>query len=150
LLKYIVIDNTSSVSIATGKAPIEDAAAKTPHDSSSVPVIPEFISIDTELGLSFFSGNTRLYLKIIKKFAEGYRNLDVNALDSEQLKRSAHTVRGLSSNIGASKLNAITVKLDADQNEALVAEFSKSLKQVIDEIDEKTATSSQAIETPGV
>ncbi len=108
-------------------------SANTPNEFE----VPEFISIDTELGLSFFSGNKTIYIKILKKFAEGYRDLDVESLDQEALKRSAHTVRGLSSNIGASSLNAITVKLDQTQTKALISEFSQSLSQVIAEIDQK-------------
>ena len=64
----------------------------------------------------------------------------MNTLNSEQLKRSAHTVRGLSSNIGASALHSVTAKLDEIQSNELIAEFSRILTQVTSEIDEKLST----------
>ena len=132
LLKYSSIQTSDDSSLTSDKLqPIERV------DDSKNLEIPEFIHIDTQLGLSFFSGNKKIYLKILKRFAEGYRDLNVESLNLEQLKRSAHTIRGLSSNIGASSLNAITVKLDQTQSKELIAEFSRSLSQVISEIDEK-------------
>ncbi len=124
LIKYLPKDEISkaSTSIKTAKA-------------STSPDIPEFSNINTELGLSYFSGNSKIYLKILKKFSEGYKDLKVEDLNLEQLKRCAHTVRGLSSNIGATELNDITVKLDEKQNVELIQAFAKSLSQVISEID---------------
>ncbi|MCP3852694.1 MAG: ABC transporter substrate-binding protein [Gammaproteobacteria bacterium] len=106
-------------------------------DEAKNSALPSFNHIDTVQGLSLFAGNEQLYIKILKKFADGYRDLDVTALDTEQLKRSAHTVRGLSLNIGAISLNEITIKLDETQNPALIEEFAHSLSLVTSEIDEK-------------
>ncbi len=107
------------------------------QETSNTSDIPQFNHINTELGLSYFSENTKIYLKILKKFADGYRDLNIENLDSEQLKRYAHTIRGLSLNIGANELNEITVKLDEKQNKELIHEFARALSQVTSEIDKK-------------
>ncbi len=123
LLKYLAAEQTPAVS--------------TEAQADSLPDIPPFTSLDTRLGLSYFSGNSKIYLKILTKFADGYRDLDLKSLDAEQLKRSLHTLRGLSSNIGATELNAIIIKLETTQNEQLLAELAQTLTQVTSEIDTK-------------
>ncbi|TFH07209.1 MAG: response regulator, partial [Nitrosomonadales bacterium] len=73
-------------------------------------IIPELYGIDTEIGLSRVSGNTKLYLKILNKFrisqADVTKRIKVSfdAGDNETSEREAHTLKGLAGNIGAEAL----------------------------------------------
>ena len=98
-----------------------------------------FLHIDRKDGLKRLMGNVQLYEKILKDFAIQYENI-VEQLrsylrdDIKLAKRTTHTLKGLSANIGAKALHKITAELDETQDEALLEPLETELEKVINEI----------------
>jgi len=103
--------------------------------------IPDFVNIDTTVGLKHLAGNKKLYLKILNDFKTDYKNIDLESVEDKTFKLLTHTIKGLSANIGASALHEITAQLDATQNKALLPKFYEELKIVMDELEEKLQNS---------
>ena len=96
--------------------------------------IPEFKTIDINEGLKHLVGNKKLYLKILKDFYLSYHNCSLKKLNADEFKRAIHTLKGLSANIGAIKLNKIVTELEETQDESLITHLSTELQLVIDEL----------------
>jgi len=96
--------------------------------------IPNFLTIDTKLGLSHMAEDKKLYVKILHDFYKHYNNLNLDQLNSEDFIREIHTINSLSANIGAKKLHTITKAIDKTHNKMLLPHFYKTLYQVIDEL----------------
>ena len=96
--------------------------------------IPEFDSIDTTLGLLYFSDNCKLYMQIVYTFYDDYVNFTFEGLDDSELKRVIHTLKGLSKSIGATALYTSIKELEETENKALYAMIYSELKRVTDEI----------------
>ena len=99
--------------------------------------LPKFEYIDIETGLFHMVGNKKLYIKILKDFYNKYNSIKLEEADDKELKRIVHTIKGLSANIGAMKLNKIAIKLDKTLDRSLFDEFYKRLFEVINEIEDK-------------
>ncbi len=84
--------------------PLSLSSARSPDGSSakdSVIKIPEFISIDKDMGLKHIMGNSALYSRLLKDFAREYKDgattlVSLLAEDKEAAERLAHTIKGLS------------------------------------------------------
>ena len=100
-------------------------------------VIPDFINIDTTMGLSHCNQNKKLYLKILNNFYEDYSNLVLENLNEEEYKRTLHTLKGLSANIGAVELNSIVIQLEDTQDKILLAKLKDELFKVCEELKNK-------------
>ena len=100
------------------------------------PAVPEFINIDTKIGLYHVAGRKKLYLKILDDF-KSYKDLQLEELDSATFSRTTHTLKGLSANIGAMALHGIVKELDEDGTTELLPEFYQELQKVIAEIEDK-------------
>ncbi len=98
--------------------------------------IPDLKNIDIIVGLSYLSGNEKLYLKILTDFYNNYKSLKLEDLDAVEFKRTTHTIKGLSANIGAMKLHKIAKKLDETQDKSFLEEFYKTLNSLINELKE--------------
>jgi CheY-like chemotaxis protein len=96
--------------------------------------IPEFRYIDAEVGLKHMAYNKKLYLKVLNDFYKSYHNTKLEKLDAQTLKRTTHTIKGLSANIGAIDLHKITKKLDESGDKGLFVEFYKELDLVMQEL----------------
>ena len=96
--------------------------------------LPEFKYIDSEIGLKHLAGNKKLYMKILKDFYADYKNLKLEDLKDEDLKRKIHTLKGLSANIGAKELYNITKEIDETKNKFLYNKLYSKLKLVLDEL----------------
>jgi len=105
--------------------------------------ILKFKNIDTELGLKHLAGNKKLYMKILKDFYENYKDLSpvglipcekLEELEDEEFKRTTHTLKGLSANIGAVNLNKITTELNETQEKQLLPKFYKELNLILEEL----------------
>jgi len=92
---------------------------------------PQFENIDIQKGLSFVSNNKQLYLKVLKEFYETNKNLTLDGLNDEELKRVIHTIKGLSATIGATHLNNIITQIENTHDKLLVPQFSQELDKVI-------------------
>ncbi len=97
--------------------------------------IPTFICIDTNIGLHHTGKNKKLYLKVLNDFCYNYKNLHLEKLNDNELKRVVHTIKGLSASIGAIKLNNISKELEKSFDKKLFKEFYKQLHKVTDELE---------------
>ena len=99
--------------------------------------MPEFYSIDTDLGLLYFSGNRKLYMQIVNTFYDDYVDFTFDGLNNAEFKRAIHTLKGLTKSIGATALHTISRELEETGTEDLYDTFYTKLKIVTDEIGEK-------------
>jgi len=96
--------------------------------------IPNFINIDTKTGLSHMGGNKKLYLKILNDFHHNYDDLKLENFNEIELKRTLHTLKGLTANIGAKKLSDISKEIEKTLDKKLFTLFYDELYKVIDEL----------------
>lgn len=84
-------------------------------------------------GLSHMAGNKKLYRKILGDFVSHYSNIhcDPNASDIHVL---LHTLKGLSANIGAMKLNYALTECEKDINHSTCNNVNLCLQEVLDAI----------------
>ena len=114
------------------------------HEQDS---LPELSGINTKAGLERVAGNISLYKSILLKFYENYGDAiekirhNLRAHQMEEAVRNAHTLKGLSGNIGADILYESVAKLEsriAEKNEnemdALLDYCEHALAAVIDSI----------------
>lgn len=85
------------------QAPVTYTKAK--HDAQ-----PDIYGLDLEAGLTRSSGNTELYLKLLRRFAQNYKNKAKNEAEltntnMDESRRWVHTLKGVSGNIGAVALH---------------------------------------------
>jgi two-component system sensor histidine kinase/response regulator len=111
--------------------------------------LPELPGISVESGLKRVGGNRKLYKKLLNQFHDGNVNAvdDIkNALSNDEIKtaaRLAHTVKGVSGNLGADNLFQSAAALedaikqgDKASLDALINDFSSHLDIVMGEIEE--------------
>ncbi|MDO8454019.1 MAG: Hpt domain-containing protein, partial [Sulfurimonas sp.] len=134
LLKYISKKNAAhpeSTSSLTLTAHIKDLETKDEFH------IPEFKTVDTTRGLKYLVGNKKLYLKILNNFLNNYKDFSFVNLNSAEFQRATHTIKGLSANIGATALHAISEELDERQDRTLLDSWHVEMKKVIEELSDK-------------
>jgi PAS domain S-box-containing protein len=98
-------------------APVEKRAARRTQDDAGgkIPGIP---GLDAEAGLKRVAGNRRLYLSLLRQFAEtpaaaGARvAAALAAQDNETAERIAHTVKGVAGNIGLATVQSAAAVLE--------------------------------------
>lgn len=93
--------------------------------------LPNFIYINTEIGLKFLNNNKKLYLKILNSFLDRYEYLKIDTLDSEELKDVVHSIKGLSATLGMETLNRLTM---STLTESSIEELKINLFLVIEEL----------------
>ncbi|RLA80049.1 MAG: hypothetical protein DRG78_11755, partial [Epsilonproteobacteria bacterium] len=109
--------------------------------------IPQFVNINSKIGLSYMNENKRLYIKVLNDFYNNYKNINLDNLDNIQFKLIIHTIKSLSTSIGAITLHTISQELDMTQNKVFLPKFYEELNKVIDElqyleiIEDKSETS---------
>ena len=96
--------------------------------------LPAFINIDTKLGLSHLADNKKLYLKILHDFYTNYKEIKLEDIKEDELERFAHTLKGLSANIGATKLSDISKELEKTQDRELFENLNAELTKVTEEL----------------
>ncbi|WP_292654844.1 FIST N-terminal domain-containing protein [Nitratifractor sp.] len=105
-------------------------------EDESIP-LPHFQSIDTAKGLPHFGGNRRLYRKILEQFLKNYRTVDWENLSTEEIERTAHTLKGLSANIGAMTLNRYAEDLEkVPADHQIRRRVDQELKAVLEELEQ--------------
>ena len=109
-------------------------------------VIPEFINIDSSLGLYHMAENKKLYLKILNDFYNNQKDLKLEDLDNDELILIVHTIKGLSSNIGAIALSEISQKIETSLDKRLFPQFHLELNKVIDELAIKLINNNTVID----
>lgn len=69
-----------------------------------------FANIDdfhSQKAIKQLNSNQKLYEKILKSFYDDYKDLSFDSLSADELSRTLHTLKGLSFNVGAFKLNLL-------------------------------------------
>jgi len=94
----------------------------------------DFNYIDVNVGLEYLAFDKNLYIRILNKFYIEYNDVKLEGLDDENLQILAHTVKGLSANIGAKRLNEISKELEQSLDKNLFSKFYMELKNVMDEL----------------
>jgi two-component system sensor histidine kinase/response regulator len=129
LLQWIEPKSEESVTLA----PISESQAK-PEIAIAIPVIA---GLDTTEGLRRVMGKSSLYLSILRKFIAGQKDFVLQcqqALDRNDYKlaeRLAHTLKGVSGNIGAGEIQQIAAAIEA----AIKNQFSRhQINHLLDSI----------------
>ena len=99
-------------------------------------IIPEFTNLDVESALKLIMGNKKIFLNTLKGLLE-FKDTKLENLEDEELKRKAHTIKGLSSSIGAKKLQEVSKEIEFTLDKKLFNQFYEELNNVISEIEEK-------------
>ncbi len=107
--------------------------------------IPNLTNINVDVGLSNLSGNKKLYLKILNDFKNNASDLILEKMDESEFKRTIHTIKGLSANIGATNLKEISEELDKTQDKALLKDFYSELNSVVEELSLKLEEKNEQI-----
>lgn len=97
--------------------------ADTVHSESideEIPCLPEHLpGIDQATGLLYVNGNAKQYAKLLRQFRDKYNRFveelsdSLAANDLETAGRAAHTLKGVTGSLGASKLFKVATTLDA-------------------------------------
>ena len=96
--------------------------------------LPNFKTIDKNLGLSHLNGNIKLYSSILRNFYKKYKNFDMDSLEEKSLKIEIHTMKGLSANIGAMSLYFVTKELEGSYVKGNKLALYNELDKVIYEL----------------
>lgn len=97
----------------------------------------EFIPYDTlqkEHAIKTLNGNEQLFVKIIKQFYNQYKEFNFSK-DKERIALEVHTLKGLSGNIKAQKLNKLTKEYEKDSSENILNKIKTELQILIEEIE---------------
>ena len=100
-------------------------AKREPESAALATVFPELPGIDTLAGLRRCSQNSTLFRRLLEKFKENH-GLDLEKIQSALDKKDAnlaqhlvHTLKGVSGNIGAMSLHALTEILETEIKDQL-------------------------------
>jgi two-component system, sensor histidine kinase and response regulator len=124
---------------------------KTPLDEIELPTIP---GIDTDGGLRRVVGNRKLYMDLLKRYCEGQKGAAgkireaLDGGDRSLAERIAHTLKGVSGNIGAGEVQARAAEVEAFIGEnkegkptAELQGLSSTLEETIERIIQAIADS---------
>jgi len=133
--------------IKPGKRSAGDVPKQEELIKGGIGSLPDFRYIDVREGLLRVGGNMKLYQSLLTKFYESNINTAVEIRDAiknnerELSVRLAHTVKGVSGNLGAEELNKIAAAVEAklkktkiEFNDPDLAEFEIRLNLVLEEV----------------
>jgi CheY-like chemotaxis protein len=95
--------------VTPAEAPVAHASSRV---ENVVPVLPPIANLDANAGLSRVGGNHRLFIKLLRQFVEqqcasvAQIRDALTAGDTATAERVAHTVKGVSGNLGAREVQA--------------------------------------------
>jgi len=107
----------------TASAPLSPMQTAVPEETPPQDILVRLQGFDTRSGLSNVAGNRDLYLRLLDRFANNYRNSGMelrealkrmahDAAAHEEAMRLAHTAKGVAANLGAHTLAAIAGELE--------------------------------------
>jgi signal transduction histidine kinase/DNA-binding response OmpR family regulator/purine-cytosine permease-like protein/HPt (histidine-containing phosphotransfer) domain-containing protein len=131
MAKWMTPSNPTEVTVGAEQNEISDTEIL--DDNGDLSIAP-MAGVDTHLGLQRSGGNPKLYLKLLKKYHASQQNFEAEmtmACDEGDLitaERLAHTLKGVSGNIGAQEVQESAQILEtACQKNAPVTEIKKEL-----------------------
>jgi CheY-like chemotaxis protein/nitrogen-specific signal transduction histidine kinase/HPt (histidine-containing phosphotransfer) domain-containing protein len=114
---------------------ISKKAKKQEIDKKDDRLLPKFDNLDIEYALKLVMGNEKIVINMLKGILE-FENVKLENLDDDELKRTAHTIKGLAGGIGALELQKIAKEIE-EGDKSLFDKFYKHLTLIINEIKEK-------------
>jgi two-component system, sensor histidine kinase and response regulator len=137
----------------------EESLTSTPSPKT----FPLLAGIDTKRGLATTRGNEQLYRKLLTKYEAGQSNFveefkaSLEGQDADAPQRLAHTLKGVSGNIGALKVQEASKTLEAackegkSENElsSLLSKVEEHLLEVLDSLS-SFLTQESEIENPNI
>lgn len=91
--------------------------------------------INTTLGLKYLNNNKTLYLKILDNFTKRYESVNFYELKEEELKRTIHTIKGLTSTLGMEPLYSSILEFENNNNDISMSNCCENLFLTIDFIN---------------
>ena len=135
-------------------SPLSPLQTAVPKETPPQDVLASLKGFDTQAGLSNVAGNRDLYLRLLGRFANNYRNSGVELRDAlkrmahddaahEEAVRLAHTAKGVAANLGARALAAVAGELESaikkhkklDAREEMLARYDLLLNEALDSIE---------------
>jgi two-component system, sensor histidine kinase and response regulator len=117
--------------------------------------LPEVSGLDTKDGLARVAGNRKLYLKLLRQFAEqqgpavGQVSAALAAGDTTLAERLAHTLKGVAGNIGAKTVQAVAGTLEKlIRSRAVAAEVESALHNAAAALDPLLAQLRSGLPSP--
>ena len=107
------------------------------NHSSNDTIVPNFVTINRTIGLSHVAENKSLFIKVLNNFYEDFYNINLDTLNEDEYKRTLHTLKGLSANIGAIELNNITKETEESNDKSLLPKLNDMLSKVLKELKDK-------------
>ena len=98
---------------------------------SGVTTLPNSRYINTTLGLKYLNNNQQLYLKILNRFVERYKEFNIHHLKEEEFKTQMHTLKGLSSTLGMERLSELAQILEEKLSPETLEEFTTILTSIL-------------------
>jgi HPt (histidine-containing phosphotransfer) domain-containing protein len=146
----------SERSAGTASTPQPTAESKRPEDRApKSDDLPSIEGLDTKDGLTRVAGNRKLYLKLLRQFAEQQGNSveeTTAALakgDIALAERLAHTLKGVAGNIGAKPVQIAAGALEKlIRDRAAAAETEPALRQIAAVLDPLLAQLRNALPSP--
>jgi two-component system sensor histidine kinase/response regulator len=115
------VETAASLAALTNRSP-------GPGVSSQAEALPAIEGLDTADGLLRVGGNKKLYLKLLRQFADGEQDAPARirerlaGQDRATAERMAHTVKGVAGNLGAGAVQSAAGDLERAVHEGLPAE----------------------------
>lgn len=106
--------------------------------------LPEFKYIDKAYGLKLLMGNEKVYVQLLKRMVD-LKETEFESLDDEYLKRTMHTIKGLSASAGALELSEMAKDIENELDRSKLKAFKETLMRIIDEIEEKLIQQSTSL-----
>ena len=113
-----------------------EISKKQPNKKEEEIELPQFEHLDVEAALKFTMGNKKIFLNTLKGLLE-FKDVSLESLDDQELKRTAHTIKGLSASVVAKKLQEISEQIEESGDKTLFEPFYEALQNVVDEIQAK-------------
>ena len=127
----VLFETLAALRRPRGSAP-PFALRSAPSSTGVLPVVP---GLDTADGLARVAGNQKLYLKLLRQFAEQQAEVPdqiaraLAAGDRTTAERLAHTLKGVAGNLGATTVQAAAGALEKEiRGESAASEIEAKLK----------------------
>ena len=96
---------------------------------------PALTYIDTIAGLKYVGNNHQLYLKIVDRFYDKFKDISIESLDDEEFDRMIHDLKGISASLGANKLYQLCIATEqSDKTDDLISKLEKEVMRCISDI----------------
>ncbi|RXK01115.1 hypothetical protein CRU98_01300 [Arcobacter sp. CECT 8986] len=133
--KPIIVDELYKIILkyVSKKEDIDKFFEKKENKSCSINIFKSK-HLDTSKALGLLNNNTTLYLNILEKFYNEYKNFSIENKIEKQKDIVIHTLKGVSLNIGAIRLNTLCVNSLNEPLDTLVIKISEELDNVLNDI----------------